>query len=206
MSNLTHDAFLLSLCEPRTLLVERHIGDGTHYRPQGLAVFSEDRLYRYLLMRFWGHEGNPVMTFVMLNPSSAGAEKNDNTIRRCMGFAKREGCGGLIVVNPRAFIATKPDHLKRTHDPVGGRNHAFLEAVVKEAGANRYPVVVGWGAWEGSSHDPEVAFLKLCDAYGVKPLCLGNTASGAPRHPLRLAKTTPLVPFSYVSMAPAESA
>ena len=49
----------------------------------------------------------------MLNPSTADADHDDRTIGRCISFAKREGCGGLIVGNLFQLRATDPDELRR---------------------------------------------------------------------------------------------
>ncbi|WP_239508926.1 DUF1643 domain-containing protein, partial [Stenotrophomonas maltophilia] len=46
--------------------------------------------------------------FVMLNPSTADADLDDPTIRRCVGFAKALKFDQLSVVNLFAYRATKP--------------------------------------------------------------------------------------------------
>ena len=56
------------------------------------AIISACGQYRYHLWRRWD-ELLPTMVWVMLNPSTADATEDDPTIRRCIGFAKREGCG-----------------------------------------------------------------------------------------------------------------
>jgi hypothetical protein len=70
------------------------------------AEISEDGKYRYALMRMW--DDKPLMMFCMLNPSTADATKDDPTIRRCIGFAKDRGYGGIYVVNLMAYRATDP--------------------------------------------------------------------------------------------------
>ncbi|TMF61888.1 MAG: DUF1643 domain-containing protein, partial [Chloroflexi bacterium] len=66
------------------------------------ATFSADRRYRYRLWRRWDG-ARPVVAFVMLNPSTADARRDDPTIRRCIGFAKSWGFGGVEVVNLFAY-------------------------------------------------------------------------------------------------------
>jgi hypothetical protein len=56
---------------------------------QSAAVVSECGLYSYSLTRRWAH--GPKALFVMLNPSTADAMVDDPTIRRCIGFARRQG-------------------------------------------------------------------------------------------------------------------
>ena len=83
----------------------------------GGALFSECGAFRMMLWRTWSD--GPQVTFVMLNPSTADATHDDPTIRRCVGFAKREGFGCLVVVNLFNFRATKPKDLFQASDPIG---------------------------------------------------------------------------------------
>ncbi|MGE3889429.1 MAG: DUF1643 domain-containing protein, partial [Vicinamibacterales bacterium] len=52
------------------------------------AVLSADGRYRYRLWRLWD-DCAPVMTWVLLNPSTADANEDDPTLRKCIGFARR---------------------------------------------------------------------------------------------------------------------
>jgi len=153
------------------------------------AEFSIDRKYRYRLWRRWG----PAMPacFCMLNPSTGDETELDPTLRRCIGFARSWGCGGIEVVNLFAFVSSDPKALLTHPDPVGdGNNPAIIDAI-KRSGL----VVFGWGAFpERSDRVLEVA--ELIDSIGIQPMCLGTTASGAPRHPLYLRKTAELFPWT----------
>lgn len=155
------------------------------------AVISESGLYRYELHRTW----DPMlgrMTFVMLNPSTADAENDDPTIRRCMGFARREGWGGIEVVNLFAFRATSTQELRDAPgagiDVNGPDNFPIVEQRLAVADV----IVAAWGAWP-FPHWSEV-YNELFDweepAYRYR--CLGKTADGSPRHPLYLRRDQPL--------------
>src|SRR5712664_2208515 len=85
------------------------------------AGFSCCGLYRYWLRRHWDAELPPVC-FVMLNPSTADAERDDPTIRRCCGFSRRWGYGGIVVVNLYAFRTSDPCCLRNAVHPVGPEN------------------------------------------------------------------------------------
>lgn len=74
------------------------------------AIISEDKKYRYQLWRIWDDE-KPKCLFVMLNPSTADASKDDATIRRCIAFAKSWGYGGIYVGNNFPYRATNPKEL-----------------------------------------------------------------------------------------------
>ena len=71
------------------------------------AHFSDDRLHRYDLHRRVG-ESDKIVTFVMLNPSTADEVNNDPTVKRCIEYARGWGFGRLIVVNIFAYRSTAP--------------------------------------------------------------------------------------------------
>ena len=58
------------------------------------AVISADQAYRYTLWRRWS-DGNNFVQFIGLNPSTADETKDDNTIRKCVKFAKLWGFDAL---------------------------------------------------------------------------------------------------------------
>lgn len=147
------------------------------------AVISECGRYRYVLRRAWA-VGEPLV-FVMLNPSTADALLDDPTIRRCIGFAKREGASGLSVVNLYAYRSTDPRRLWTVGDPVGPNNDdtLLLECVGRK-------VVCAWGANARADRVGDVrTLLQLC---GADAWCLGTTNTGAPRHPLYIKADQPL--------------
>lgn len=158
---------------------------------QRSAEISDDGLYRYELRRAWGPSLR-TMTFVMLNPSVADALRDDQTIRRCLHYARREGCGRLLVVNLYALRSTDPKALLTHPDPVGPLNDETLARVLADtldhATLKPLPVVAAWGGKAGP--DRVARFLEL--ARGRPLLCLGETKDGAPRHPSRLGNEQPL--------------
>lgn len=155
------------------------------------AVISADGRYRYRLSRSWA-PGDRVMLFCMLNPSTADHREDDPTIRRCVGFAKREGCSGLVVVNLYALRATDPKVLFADADPIGVQN----DHAIAEAAAAASVIIAAWGAsgpkgWEARAR--RVAEILRQH----RPLhCLGQTARGAPRHPLYLHRYAALTAFA----------
>jgi hypothetical protein len=187
------------------LVAPKHEQSNMTYR--GAAFFSTDRERRFLLLRRWGP--GPTMTLNMLNPSKAGGKLDDNTIRRCVGFAKREGCGGLAVVNLYDLVATDQIELRRASAPVLAINRVFVAAALKLAARARAagelaPVVAAWGSACGPGATTASAtaqravgraLLNSAAELGAQPLCLGLTADHQPRHPLRLDGETPLMPF-----------
>ena len=150
------------------------------------ARFSKDGRYRYSLTRAWGD--GPRVAWVMLNPSVAGAEVDDPTLRACLGFARRWGCGSLEVVNLFGLVATVAADLRSAAAPVGGGCDPAIEAALRRADL----VVAAWGAGHrGLLGRAEAVRLRLPE--GTR--CLGVTQGGDPRYPLYVRRDSPLVPL-----------
>lgn len=156
----------------------------------GGAVLSPDGVYRYLLWRTWGP--GPTMTFIMLNPSTADHAVDDPTIRRCIGFAKRDGCDEIVVINLFAYRTSSPKVLARFiadgGDPWGPEQHRTVYFALSGARQGG-PLVAAWGA-------SSLVALALPKLPADRMLCLGVTASGAPRHPLYVRADQPLIPWT----------
>lgn len=154
------------------------------------AVISDCGLYRYQLRRRWG--GGPSLPFIMLNPSTADANNDDPTIRRCIGFAKSRNFGGILVVNLFAFRATSPVDMKRATDPVGRDNNIYLLGAMANADIDDVPVIAAWGT-HGNHRNRANEVMALAD----RPLwCLGTTKDGHPKHPLYVPADAPWVPMT----------
>lgn len=148
------------------------------------AEFSDCKKYRYTLWRRWS--SGPVVMFIGLNPSTADETNDDPTIRRCIGFAKRWGFGGMFMMNAYAFRATLPKDMKRQKDPVGPGNDAAILRVSRLANL----IVGAWGVHCETSRESRV-----CEIVGCNVFCLGKTKGGRPRHPLYLNSLTQLEVF-----------
>ena len=145
--------------------------------------------YRYMLTRDWDLDHDR-MTIIMLNPSTADQNTDDPTIRRCITFAKREGHGGLQVVNLFGYRATNPATLRTATDPVGPDND---DALLDALDTANY-VVVAWGAHPFAKERAAEVLAVIAD-HGLPVLCLGTTKDGHPRHPLYVKGDQPLVPY-----------
>lgn len=156
----------------------------------GSALFSEDKRHRYRLTRNLAPQG-PVVLFGLQNPSKATAFESDNTITRCIGFAKRLGAGMMVVVNMGAFMATDPKDFLKALDPIGPANRAILA----EAGHGVDIAIAAWGALSKAHRS---LFRLSIGAFkkGTQNLkCFGKTAAGDPRHPLYLPANAELLDF-----------
>jgi len=165
------------------------------------AVISEDGLYRYRLERAIG-KGERTACFIMLNPSTADAEKDDPTIRKCIGFAKRWQCGRLLVVNLFAWRATDPKALLEARDPVGRENDEHIERCVDAAVVSAGRVVCAWGV-HGTLLDRNWQVLSQLkhrfSSQVVNLRCLRLTKDGHPEHPLLVPYSIELRPFGGVA-------
>ncbi|MGE3960251.1 MAG: DUF1643 domain-containing protein [Dehalococcoidia bacterium] len=150
------------------------------------ASFSRDRRFRYELGRRWGD--GPLLTWVMLNPSAADAYVDDPTIRRCIGFSRNWGFGGMRVVNLAAFRAAHPAALAGEGDLLGPDGARRLRRALIEAET----VIAAWGNVPSSlvGRAEESVRRLPPDAW-----CLGLTAQGQPRHPLYVRGDVTPVPF-----------
>ena len=155
----------------------------------GAAWFSVDGKYRYLLTREFG--GSSTCLFVMLNPSTADEVVDDPTIRRCIGFAWREGFGRLEIVNLYGFRATEPGVLFEAEDPVGSENDLTVEEALKRADL----VIAAWGNHGGHVPGRMGRVVDMLRISGQKSMCFGFTKQNQPRHPLYLASGVELVEF-----------
>jgi hypothetical protein len=152
------------------------------------AVFDVYGMYRYSLWRAWS-PCHPRIAFVLLNPSTADEQKNDPTIRRCLGFARAWKFGSMEVVNVFAYRATDYRELFKVSNPIGEENNRYLMQAVERCST----VVVGWGT-RGTLYGRDSQVMSLL-AGRNDVHCLGITKDGQPRHPLYVKGDTSLVPF-----------
>jgi hypothetical protein len=173
------------------------------------AEISPDGVYRYFLWRqvidrssLWFVPVSTV-TFLMLNPSTADAAKNDPTIRRCVGFARQWSYERLFVVNLFAFRSSSPRelkcHLKSYNGQLEGvTDHGYNDEWIEFAARHSELIVFAWGAnlpneCDVRREEIECILEDLDDEKNILAVkCLGTTKSGAPRHPLMVAKDTQL--------------
>jgi hypothetical protein len=159
---------------------------------QASAKISYCGKYRYQLTRppLPGRRVElPTAVWVMLNPSTADAEQDDPTIRRCRDFAARWGCNGIVVLNLYAYRATRPADLPRTALAIGALNDFYLSNYAVQ----RPDFVCAWGAKADRARAAEVC--AILTKQGGRLFCLGVNKDGSPKHPLYVKADTSLVPY-----------
>jgi hypothetical protein len=167
------------------------------------AIISPCGFYRYHLWRRVGGQrpgahGQTLMpgdgasgrcVFVMLNPSTADADRDDPTIRRCSVYARRWGFEWLDVLNIFAYRSTDPSVLPKVPAPIGPENDRYLITVGRNA-----LVVCAWGK-PGALYGRGREVAAMLRDRGVKPHYLKLNGDGSPAHPLYLKSD--LVPTEW---------
>jgi len=167
--------------------------------PRG-ALFSRDNLYRYLLWRRWDSR-NGLALWILLNPSTATADRNDPTVERCQRRTLEMGYGGIIIANLFALRSTDPHVLYGNKRAVGADNDRWIELAA--AAAQR--VYCGWGI-HGGYKGRSTRVRSVLKGLGVLPYCLGTTKEGEPRHPLYVSYAVLPEPMTEAHIAAAPPA
>lgn len=157
---------------------------GAHISPCGA--------YRYRLWRTWD-PSLPRILWVMLNPSTADALKDDPTLRRCIGYSMAWEYGGLDVVNLFALRSSDPNALlcdvpAFSVGPDNDRHIANAEFETSQT-------ILAWGSHRA------VAFRKADVLHILNPYrctVLGRNKDGQPKHPLYCRKD--LTPVPYITL------
>jgi hypothetical protein len=149
--------------------------------------YSDDHVYRWWYERRW--EPGPALCFVGLNPATGDTDgKPRPTLNKVVGWARREGCAAVVVVNLFAYRSTDPANLfSAPVDIIGDRNDAVIEDQSKAARIT----LAAWGA-----HPLAQARAKDVIPLLKQPCCVGLTKRGAPAHPLYVPSSRPFQPFS----------
>ena len=161
------------------------------------ALFSDggeaDALYRWRLDRDVQSEGI-VAALCGVNPSTAGVDANDQTIRKDIGFARLHGWRRIIKVNKFAFRATDVKMLASALDPIGSECDDHLRQAFTDADV----IVPCWGPL---SKLPKllrrryIEVRRLIERSGKPVLCFGTVLDGQPRHTCMIPYSTPLIPW-----------
>lgn len=154
------------------------------------AIISPCGRYRTRLERDLGQPG-PVVAIIGVNPSTADATANDQTIRKDIGFGRILGWTRIIKGNKFAYRATDVRELAFVSDPVGRDNDLHLEQIMRDADI----CIAAWGPLSKLPlrlRGRYLDVLRIAREVG-KPLhCFGVAKDGQPRHTLMLPYSTPL--------------
>jgi hypothetical protein len=146
------------------------------------AVFSPCRTWRYQLHRDVQMTGK-TWALLGINPSDAGEDVDDQSVRKVNGFALRNGVRDWYFINPFGAVSRDVKRLAAMTDPVGEENDAWIlrtltlcDEVVPCYG-NRSKVPRRLHA----RIDRVLTMIRDC---GKPVRVFGLTKSGDPMHPL----------------------
>lgn len=143
--------------------------------------------YRYVLHRVWD-SSKPKIAFIGLNPSTADERQDDNTVRKCINIAKRDGYGQMTMLNAYAYRSTDPKALATQLNAVGNHNDHHIAKECKDAAK----IVVAWG--NHATDDRHATLLKVLEGYEL--WCFAKNNNGKPKHPLYVSLMAPLIQYS----------
>jgi len=167
--------------------------------PGNEAYVSDCGKYRYSLTRHVG-AGPFRYAFFGINPSTADAMTDDQTVRKWRGYSERNSVGLFEVSNVFSYRATDVKELAQTTDDLFGEDHwRIQDSIIRSADA----LVPCWG---NQNKVPKALrcwiddlFDRLCHQnykHGTPLLCFGKTKNGDPLHPLTLGyEKNPLVAY-----------
>lgn len=151
---------------------------------------EQDEKHRYLLrISVPDTSGNKSALFIMKNPSTANADRDDPTTRNLKKWAEANGIADIWIVNLYAYRASSPDALATLSeaDAVGEGNMA----TIRRAAAEVQEVFAAWGN-PPDSRDREEFDRRIMEVLDLVRLlhpcvyCVGQlTDDGYPRHPRR---------------------
>jgi hypothetical protein len=170
------------------------------------AEISLNEKCRYLLGRDWSDDPKytkGTVVWVMLNPSTADAQKDDATIRRCITFSKSWDYKALEVVNLFPYRATNPKDLPRLireSQHVSGIVSVGTESFWEKAIRGAELVVLAWGDQpilrQAVGKEAIEGIVGLLREIHKQAMCLGTTKSGMPKHPVRLPNGLVPIPWN----------
>ena len=149
--------------------------------------------------------GKKTIVFIGLNPSKADSVNNDRTLLRIINFCSGWNYKNIYIINLFGLISKSPFQLLKSKDPIGKNNDLITLKVLKfwKENAN-CDLWLGWGD-KGQLNRRDLLVLELIrnisnenpneNNRSKRPLSLGLTKKGNPRHPLYMPNESFLRPF-----------
>ena len=146
---------------------------------QRFAHLSSDGVHRYELSRTWFQPASKgTLYYIMLNPSTADANFDDPTIKKCVGFAERNLYNAIRVYNLFSFRATDPRNLPMDSRATDEMNDTILANVPKDE-----DVVVAWGGNAYKNEFGRARVKRVLELIDRELFCV-RQSNGRPHHPL----------------------
>ena len=144
------------------------------------AIFNDSEDRRFLLWRS-REKGHGIVTFILLNPSTADENKNDPTVLRCWTRAQALGFKTMLLTNLFSFRSTNPKGIQIDRDG------DLLEntVTIRRCAVRSNLVICAWGN-HGKLERRGHQILGGLRGSGIDVHVFGISKQGEPIHPLYL--------------------
>lgn len=158
--------------------------------PDSWAVFDRSRLHRFALGRRWlMFDSRKWCMWLLMNPSTADDVQLDPTLRRCAGYSRAWGYGGMLVANVCSWRCPVPEALARTE---AWLLHEINQDAIRTLAEEADIIVCGWG----SCRHVKPCRLPSLSGFESKIYALQVNRDGNPTHPLYLRRDLHPAPYS----------
>lgn len=159
----------------------------------GAARFDGDD-HRLWLERYWDNSFDaPFALHIGMNPSMAGKDRDDLTVRKDQEFTRRMGLSRMFKCNIGTLVSTDPNGL---HGVSVVCHQDNLSTIFRLAGGAARIVVA-----TGNLPDPLIGYARTIfrelKRQGLRLECFGLTKNHWPKHSSRLGYDTPLQEFLW---------
>jgi hypothetical protein len=160
-------------------------------RVRGDALFVGERSEHRLWLSRWmpDEPNNGCVLCCGMNPSTAGADMDDLTVRKDWSFTRRWGYAALYKVNVGSYASTDPDGMSQPGVLV---NHPDNHPYIRTLAADAALIVMAIGDPPDVLMPHARSLVRMLKADGRAMMCLGTTKSGWPKHTSRLSYNVPL--------------
>lgn len=149
--------------------------------------FSPCGQYRYFLSETWDvsrvfRPAVRVAMWLMMNPSVAGIEHSDPTLRKTGSYSRLWGYGAQFVANVHAYRATDSKRLLEVDDPVGPDNDYWIKRMARRSAV----CILAYGQPPKTLRPRAQEVVQMIAETGCRLQYLRLSKDGTPYHPLYL--------------------
>lgn len=159
----------------------------------GAARFEGEQ-HRLCLQRWWGLSDAPFALHIGMNPSRAGADQDDLTVRKDQEFTRRLDLTRMFKLNIGTFISTDPAGLSVRGVIV---SHEANLGLIRAYAATAARIIVATGKPPDQLLGHARTIFRALKSDGRRMECFGLTKDHWPKHSSRLAYATPLQEFRW---------
>jgi len=159
----------------------------------GAALFESDD-HRLWLERQWDPQADAFVLHIGMNPSMAGADRDDLTVRKDQEFTRRMGFSRMVKCNLGTLVSTDPKGLSLPGVTVCHPNNS---STILNFARTASRIVIATGRPPDPLLGHARALFNALRANKRHMECFGLTKDHWPKHSSRLAYVTPIVEFIW---------